>query len=198
MMSSTSAMTDAMKNASKVMTRMSKSLKLPQMQKIARDFSMQSELMGQTEEMMGDTLDGMMDDDEEEETDAIVAQVMTELSVSIGGAATAPIGVTGAAATPALPAAPVAMAMGGGGGGGGGLPPPPPSGGMGGGGGGGLPPPPPSGGFGGGGGGGGGLPPLPPSGGLGGGAAAPPPPAGGGAPGSTLSELEARLNNLRG
>jgi hypothetical protein len=146
-----------------------------------RTFAMESDRMENTQEVMGDAIDGVMEGEgEEEEADDIVSQVMMELNLKMGDALPS-VGAgqlsTGATAV-AQPQQKVAAAMGAGGVGGGS------SGGNGGAGG---PPSAPGGGNGGGGGGGGGggMP-----------AAAPAPtPAPGGA--GAMSDLQARLDALK-
>jgi len=49
------------------------------------EFERQSEIMDMKEEMMSDAIDDAMgDEDDEEESDAIVSQVLDELGLSIG------------------------------------------------------------------------------------------------------------------
>ena len=138
-------------------TRVFSSLVVLLLQHIMRKFAMETERMDMTQEMMGDTIDDVMESaSDEEEEEKVVDQVLTELGIDtmedvpdvpMGGTATA-----AAAGTQARVAAPIGAAASGGGGGGGG-----------------------------------------------GGAGGPPPaaPPAGGAGGADLSDLEARLNNLR-
>jgi len=188
-MKSTQAMTTAMKGATRAMIRMNRKMNLPQMQvramhplwwsggacsrvfallltrlavvlghqDIMRKFAMETERMEMTQEMMGDTIDDVMEDeDDEEEEEKVVDQVLSELGIeTMDAVPEVPSGVpaTGvAAAAPGRVAAPIGAAAGGSGA-------PPPSGGAGG----------------------------------------PPPSAPGGAAGGgpSISDLEARLNNLR-
>ncbi|MBN3315512.1 UBC12 enzyme, partial [Atractosteus spatula] len=59
-------------------------LKLPQIQKIMMEFERQSELMDMKEEMMNDAIDDAMgDEDDEEESDAVVSQVLDELGLTL-------------------------------------------------------------------------------------------------------------------
>lgn len=82
---SNNQMAQAMKGVTKAMQTMNKQLKLPQIQKIMMEFEKQSEIMDMKEEMMSDAIDDAMgDEDDEEETDAIVSQVLDELGLSIG------------------------------------------------------------------------------------------------------------------
>uniref|UniRef100_A0A8C4Q6H4 Charged multivesicular body protein 2A n=1 Tax=Eptatretus burgeri TaxID=7764 RepID=A0A8C4Q6H4_EPTBU len=81
---STNSMAQAMKGVTKAMQTMNKQLKLPQIQKIMAEFEKQSEVMEMKEEMMNDAIDDAMgDEDDEEESDAIVSQVLDELGLSI-------------------------------------------------------------------------------------------------------------------
>lgn len=81
-------MAEAMKGATKAMGMMNKSMNLPQISKIMRDFEKESEVMDMKEEMMGDAVDDVMDDGEElgeeEEGDAILKEVLDEIGVSLG------------------------------------------------------------------------------------------------------------------
>ncbi len=58
-------MAEALKGAVKSMVRMNKQLKLPQLQAIMKDFAIESERMEMTEEIMSDTIDDVMEGDEE-------------------------------------------------------------------------------------------------------------------------------------
>lgn len=69
------------------MGTMNRSLNLPAVSKIMRDFERESELMDMKEEMMGDAVDEAMDGDElgeEEEGDAILKEVLDEIGVGVG------------------------------------------------------------------------------------------------------------------
>merc|ERR1712067_72116 len=58
------------------MMNMNKQMKLPEIQKIMQEFEKQSEIMDMKEEMMSDVIDDALgDEDDEEESDAIVSQV---------------------------------------------------------------------------------------------------------------------------
>jgi len=81
---SNNEMAKAMKGVTKAMQTMNKQLKLPQIQKIMMEFEKQSEIMDMKEEMIGDAIDDAMGDDEdEEESDAIVSQVLDELGLQL-------------------------------------------------------------------------------------------------------------------
>ncbi|KFM71242.1 Charged multivesicular body protein 2a, partial [Stegodyphus mimosarum] len=81
---SQNAMATAMKGVTRAMQNMNKQLNLPQIQKIMQEFEKQSEIMDMKEEMINDTIDDAMGDDEdEEESDAIVAQVLDELGLDL-------------------------------------------------------------------------------------------------------------------
>lgn len=63
---------------------MNRQLNLPQIQKILQEFEKQSEIMDMKEEMMNDHIDDAMEDEgDEEETDAVVAQVLDELGLQL-------------------------------------------------------------------------------------------------------------------
>lgn len=81
---SQNSMAEAMKGVTKAMMTMNKQLKLPQIQKIMMEFEKQSEIMDMKEEMMNDVIDDAMgDEDDEEETEAIVGQVLDELGIQM-------------------------------------------------------------------------------------------------------------------
>ncbi|XP_052087436.1 charged multivesicular body protein 2a-like [Mytilus californianus] len=81
---SNNAMANAMKGVTRAMQTMNKQLKLPQIQKIMMEFEKQSEIMEMKEEMMNDAIDDAMgDEDDEDESDAIVSQVLDELGLQL-------------------------------------------------------------------------------------------------------------------
>merc|ERR1739844_549228 len=66
------------------MGNMSKQMKLPEIQKIMMEFEKQSEIMDMKGEMMEDAIDDVMGDEEDEdESDAIVNQVLDELGLQL-------------------------------------------------------------------------------------------------------------------
>merc|ERR1719259_748432 len=74
---SQNAMAGAMKGVTRAMTSMNKQLKLPQIQQIMMEFEKQTE-------MMNDVIDDAMEgEDDEEETDAVVSQVLDELGLQM-------------------------------------------------------------------------------------------------------------------
>merc|ERR1719192_2545086 len=114
---SQNAMAQAMKGVTKAMMNMNKQMKLPEIQKIMQEFEKQSEIMDMKEEMMSDVIDDALgDEDDEEESDAIVSQVLDELGLQLTdqltGVPTASGSVT---ASTAKNKAPVAAAEGAGG-----------------------------------------------------------------------------------
>ncbi|KFO57557.1 Charged multivesicular body protein 2a, partial [Corvus brachyrhynchos] len=59
-------------------------LKLPQIQRILLEFQKQSELMDMKEELMNDAIDDALgDEDDEDESDAVVSQVLDELGLNL-------------------------------------------------------------------------------------------------------------------
>ncbi|EEB10736.1 Charged multivesicular body protein 2A, putative [Pediculus humanus corporis] len=81
---SQSAMAEAMKGVTRAMQNMNRQLNLPQIQKIMQEFEKQSEIMEMKEEIINDAMDDAMEgDDDEEETDAIVSQVLDELGLQM-------------------------------------------------------------------------------------------------------------------
>lgn len=114
---SQNAMAQAMKGVTKAMGNMNKQMKLPEIQKIMMEFEKQSEIMDMKGEMMEDAIDDVMgDEDDEEESDAIVNQVLDELGLQLTDQiGNAPIGTGTLAATAGTSKAKTAVAAGGGG-----------------------------------------------------------------------------------
>jgi len=81
---SQNTMAQAMKGVTKAMQSMNKQLNLPQIQKILQEFEKQSEIMDMKEEIMNDAIDDAMEDEgDEEESDAVVSQVLDELGLQL-------------------------------------------------------------------------------------------------------------------
>jgi len=105
------SMAQAMKGVTKAMGAMNKNLKLPQIQKIMMEFEKQSEIMDMKEEMMNDAIDDAMEDEgDEEESEALVGQVLDELGLDMTGALTDIPGVGGSIAQKGGAKAPAAAA----------------------------------------------------------------------------------------
>jgi len=100
---SQSAMANAMKGVTKAMGSMNKQMKLPEIQKIMMEFEKQSEIMDMKGEMMEDAIDDVMGDEEDEdESDAIVNQVLDELGLQLNDKlGDAPVGTGTLASTAA-------------------------------------------------------------------------------------------------
>ncbi|CAL8098716.1 unnamed protein product [Calicophoron daubneyi] len=82
---STNAMAQTMKQVTQVMRRMNASMKLPQLQKIMMDFERQSGMLESKEEMMTDAIDDALgDEDDAEESEAVVNKVLEELGIEMG------------------------------------------------------------------------------------------------------------------
>ncbi|KAJ1907189.1 ESCRT-III subunit protein did4, partial [Tieghemiomyces parasiticus] len=80
-------MGEAMRGATKAMSSMNGQMNLPGLQRIMMEFERESEMMDMKGEMMGDTMDDVMEDDfgnDEEESEAIVNQVLDEIGISVG------------------------------------------------------------------------------------------------------------------
>ncbi|KAJ1018149.1 hypothetical protein NDA16_005015 [Ustilago loliicola] len=82
-------MAEAMKGATRAMGTMNRSMNLPQIQRIMREFERESATMDMKDEMMGEAVDEAMDDEdegvgEEEESDNILKEVLDEIGVSVG------------------------------------------------------------------------------------------------------------------
>ncbi|XP_018331258.1 charged multivesicular body protein 2a [Agrilus planipennis] len=81
---SQNSMAQAMRGVTRAMQSMNRQLNLPQIQRILQEFEKQSEIMDMKEEMMNDAIDdAMADDEDEEESDAIVSQVLDELGLQL-------------------------------------------------------------------------------------------------------------------
>lgn len=81
---SQNTMAQAMKGVSRAMANMNRQLNLPQIQQILHEFEKQSEIMDMKEEMINDAIDDAMEDEgDEEESDAVVAQVLDELGLQL-------------------------------------------------------------------------------------------------------------------
>lgn len=78
-------MAQAMSGVTKAMQSMNRQLNLPQIQKILHEFEKQSEIMDMKEEMINEHIDDAMEDEgDEEESDAVVSQVLDELGLQLG------------------------------------------------------------------------------------------------------------------
>merc|ERR1712072_149465 len=112
---SQNAMAQAMKGVTKAMQKMNKQMNLPGIQKIMMEFEKQTEIMDMKEEMMSDVIDDAMgDEDDEEESDAIVTQVLDELGLQLTGNLAAVPGAPIGSLAPAAKGKPAAVAEGGG------------------------------------------------------------------------------------
>merc|ERR1719190_266283 len=109
---SQNAMAQAMKGVTKAMQTMNKQMKLPEIQKIMMEFEKQTEIMDMKEEMMSDVIDDAMGD--EEDSDAIVTQVLDELGLQLTDNLAAVPGAPVGSLAPAAKGKPAAVAEGGG------------------------------------------------------------------------------------
>ncbi|XP_044748103.1 charged multivesicular body protein 2a [Coccinella septempunctata] len=81
---SQNTMAEAMKGVTRAMASMNRQLNLPQIQRILQEFEKQSEIMDMKEEVMNDAIDDAMEaDGDEEESDAVVSQVLDELGLQL-------------------------------------------------------------------------------------------------------------------
>jgi len=72
----------AMQGLSKVVMQVNKKFNLPEMKKITEDFAKQMDTLELKEDMMGDVVDGMDDDEIDGETeDTLVDQIMDEINL---------------------------------------------------------------------------------------------------------------------
>jgi charged multivesicular body protein 2A len=66
------------------MVKMNQQIDIRAMGAIIMEFEKQSEMLEQKEEMIGDSMDDMMDvSDEEEETESVIDQVLTEIGINL-------------------------------------------------------------------------------------------------------------------
>jgi len=72
-----------MKGATQVLKTMNRQMNLPALQQIAMDFERENDIMDQRQEIMDDAIDESTGIEEEEETDAVVQQVLDELGVEL-------------------------------------------------------------------------------------------------------------------
>ena len=83
-MKSADAMANAMKNATRAMVTMNKRMNLPQLTAIMRSFGIETERLEATQDIMGESIDDALGGaEDEEEEDAVVKQVRTELAVFV-------------------------------------------------------------------------------------------------------------------
>jgi len=81
---SQAAMANAMKGVTRAMMRMNRTINLPSLQRIMMEFQKQSEMMDMKEETIGETMDDMWSDDEEEAaTDEVIGQVLDEIGINL-------------------------------------------------------------------------------------------------------------------
>lgn len=79
-------MSSAMQGTTKAMKSMAKSMNLPRLNGIMMEFTKENEKLESQQEMIGDTLDdAMADDQDEEEEDKIVNQVLDEIGIDLTG-----------------------------------------------------------------------------------------------------------------
>lgn len=82
---SQNTMAQAMSGVTKAMQSMNRQLNLPQIQRILHEFERQSEMMDMKEEMINEHIDDAMEDEgDEEESGAIVSQILDELGLQLG------------------------------------------------------------------------------------------------------------------
>jgi len=81
---STATMAEAMKNVTKAMVRMNQTMNLPAIQRVMMEFELQSEIMDMKEEIMNDSIDGINEEEgEDEESEEIINQVLEEISMNM-------------------------------------------------------------------------------------------------------------------
>lgn len=109
-------MTSALQGTTKAMKSMAKTMNLPKLNQIMMEYTKESEKMEMTQEMIGETIDDVMEaDQDEEEEDKIVGQVLDEIGIDLTGsvpeapvaqaAQPAPVQAVAAVAPPPAPVA---------------------------------------------------------------------------------------------
>lgn len=79
-------MTMSMRDATRLLSGMNRSMNLPQLSRIAQEFSKENDIMDQKQEFMDDAIDDAMEDDElgeEEQVDEILGKVLDEIGVDL-------------------------------------------------------------------------------------------------------------------
>lgn len=81
---STQSMMSCMGSMTKAMTKMNKAMNIPSMQKILMEFEKTNEQMDMKQEMMGDTVDDIFNEDgQEEDADTLLNSVLDELGIQM-------------------------------------------------------------------------------------------------------------------
>ncbi|CUM68342.1 uncharacterized protein PRCAT00006064001 [Priceomyces carsonii] len=79
-------MATSMRDATRVLNGMNRSMNLPQLSRIAQEFAKENDLMDQKQEFMEDAVDDAMEDDElgeDEQVDEILGKVLDEIGVDL-------------------------------------------------------------------------------------------------------------------
>ncbi|GME88167.1 unnamed protein product [[Candida] boidinii] len=88
-MRSSTQMTTSMREATRMLNGMNRTMNLPALQKITMEFTKANDVMDQKQEMMDDAMDDIMDDEldmeDEEEIDEVVNKVLDEIGVDLTG-----------------------------------------------------------------------------------------------------------------
>ncbi|CAH0515274.1 unnamed protein product [Peronospora belbahrii] len=85
--SSAEAMTSALQGTTTAMKAMASTMNLPRLNQIMMEYTKESEKMEMTQEMIGDTIEDVMEaEQDEEEEDKIVGQVLDEIGIDMTGA----------------------------------------------------------------------------------------------------------------
>lgn len=76
-------MMQSMQGASKLLGTMNRKMNLPALSRIAMEFEKETDIMDLRQDMMDDAIDEGMADEEEEESDEIVAKVLDEIGIDL-------------------------------------------------------------------------------------------------------------------
>ncbi|KAI3404885.2 DID4 [Candida oxycetoniae] len=118
----------SMRDATRVLSGMNRSMNLPQLSRIAQEFAKENDMMDQKQEFMDDAIDDAMALDEgegelgeEDNIDEILGKVLDEIGVDLSAnLKDTPVGITGREETESRSRVAEGIGEGGGGGGGGG------------------------------------------------------------------------------
>ncbi|CAH7666763.1 Snf7-domain-containing protein [Phakopsora pachyrhizi] len=106
-MRSNQQMAEAMRGATRAMGMMSRTMNMPQIQKILMEFEKESSMMDMKEEMMNEAVDDAMEDNEEEteeeEGDKILQEVLDDIGINLSQKlGDTPVGLESPSAAPEI------------------------------------------------------------------------------------------------
>ena len=78
-------MMESLKGCTSVMQNVNASMNVQEMNKVMKDFAMETEKMGMQQEMMQDQFDMMADPDQEQQADEVYNQILGEIGMQMNG-----------------------------------------------------------------------------------------------------------------